>query len=109
MAAIGRSISIRAFRTGSFADLFCFVTACGSGCTWERSWEGKRNMPLQPGTPVYLANSLQRWPLDLKPTGEYELHASGVPTRGLYPLSGKSGSLKPVTMMDRPTRDAKPI
>ena len=109
MAAIRQSISVGVLLFGSFAALVLASNSCGSGFTWEGTWSGKRNMPLKPGTPTYLANSLQRVTLTLKSNGEYELNASGVPHRGMYHISGKEGTLEQVTLLDRPTEPVPPV
>src|SRR5438270_7936743 len=83
MAAIRRIIAFRAILAGSFGVLLFACLECHSGFNWEGRWQGERSISIVPGTPPFVANSLRRVTLTVKSNGEYELHASGVPSRGM--------------------------
>ena len=109
MAAIRRSISVAILILGSFGAAFYGAQTCGHTFNWEGTWEGKRGMALRPNTPTDIANSVQRIRLIIKPGGEYELDASGVPSRGAFHTSGNDATLEPVTLLDRNIENPKPI
>ena len=66
-------------------------------------------MQFTPGTTQDLQNSLKRVTLTLKPNGQFELDASGIPRDGVYETSGKEASLQTVNVFARPVENATTI
>ena len=109
MAAIGRIIAVGALLIGSFGAVYFVASGCRSSFDWQGKWTGERTIEIVPGTPDYLQNSIRRVTLFVKENGEYELNASGVPSRGMFHASGRQATLEPVTKLDRPINGTSAI
>lgn len=94
ITAIGRIIAFGCLLTGLFG--------CGASFDWSGQWIGERDLLIQPGTPEDIATTVRRVRLTIKPDGTFELIESGAPRNGLFLASGRSGTLRTLTVFGKP-------
>lgn len=89
--------------------MYLAANGCRQGFDWQGDWVGQRNIATVPGAAPEIVNSIQRVTLTVKSNWDYELHASGVPSSGVFHAAGNEATLEQIKLLDRPVENAPAI